>query len=610
MIIQVTPRAMLNTFFRHRYKFTSVFLPCFGAALVYCLVSTPRYESDASLLVKFQASQTTQRADSLPSTGIAAAQLERQQILNNQIGVLQTQDILTDVLSTLTIKAIYPSYMDEPNPKLRMAAAVARLNKDLDVQAEKNANIIDLTLLHPDPEVAAKVLNTLIDKFVAMQSKLYQTGQTAFMEQQLEQARQRLEKSRAAVQAFKALTGIVSEDEERTLLLKQQSDARENLTQAISKQQEAQGRYLKIEDMLKSMPAQIKLSDENDRWKAVDDARQRVTDMLSRQKQLGDNYRADSQNMKTLNDQIAFAQQQLASVSTESAARIRTGANPVRQQAEVDLMVAASDQDGATASRVSYEAELVRTQQKLEKLEADSQHLNTLELQQQVDEENFRNYLQAVSDARVTDDLNRQRISSIVVVQTPTIPVTPSRPRIKLILAAGFLLGLAGAITVMLLAEMTDEAFSTADQIETLLGLPVLGTFTMRGRLKHRPVPAYVKLLPLLVMLVAAAVVVPRIALGFDRLDPGYGRGLVVRDQSGQASEYLYPQNGRFERTSRNGKNLGWATRVGSTLAFYNREGRETATARRELLPPNTGMGVLAVLRDLSGHPIGTIARD
>ena len=555
MIIQVTPRAMLNTFFRHRYKFTSVFLSCFGAALVYCLVSTPRYESDTSLLVKFQASQSSTRsADSLPSTGIAAAQLERQQILNNQISVLQTQDILTDVLSTLTIKAVYPSYMDEPDPKLRMAAALARLSKDLDVQAEKNANIIDLTLLHPDPEIAAKVLNTLTDKFVALQSKLYQTGQTAFMEQQLEQARQRLEKSRAAVQAFKASTGIVSQDEERTLLLKQQSDARENLTQAISKQQEAQGRYLKIEDMLKSMPAQIRLSDENDRWKAVDDARQRVTDLLSRQKQLGDNYRADSQNMKTLNAQIAFAQQQLASVSTESAARIRTGANPVHQQAEVDLMVAASDQDGATASRASYEEELVRTQQKLEKLEADSQHLNTLELQQQVDEENFRNYLQAVSDARVTDDLNRQRISSIVVVQTPTIPVTPSRPRIKLILAAGFLLGLAGAITVMLLAEMTDEAFSTADQIETLLGLPVLGTFTMRGRLKHRPVPAYVKLLPLLVMLVAAAVVVPRIALGFDQLDPSYGRGLVVRDQSGQASEYLYPQNGRFERTSRNGK--------------------------------------------------------
>jgi hypothetical protein len=34
---------------------------------------------------------------------------------------------------------------------------------------------------------------------------------------------------------------------------------------------------------------------------------------------------------------------------------------------------------------------------------------------------------------------------------------------------------------------------------------------------------------------------VPRIALGFDQLDPSYGRGLVVRDQSGQASEFLCP---------------------------------------------------------------------
>jgi hypothetical protein len=33
------------------------------------------------------------------------------------------------------------------------------------------------------------------------------------------------------------------------------------------------------------------------------------------------------------------------------------------------------------------------------------------------------------------------------------------------------------------MAEMADEAFSTADQIETVLGLPVLGTFTMRDRM-------------------------------------------------------------------------------------------------------------------------------
>ena len=47
------------------------------------------------------------------------------------------------------------------------------------------------------------------------------------MEGQLEQARQQLQKSRAAVEEFKASTGINSLDEERTYLLRQQADTQE-----------------------------------------------------------------------------------------------------------------------------------------------------------------------------------------------------------------------------------------------------------------------------------------------------------------------------------------------------------------------------------------------
>jgi Uncharacterized protein involved in exopolysaccharide biosynthesis len=156
-----------------------------------------------------------------------------------------------------------------------------RLNKDLDVQPQKDASIIWLSLLNPDANVAARTLNALIDKFIAKQSTIYQSAQLPFMQGQLEDARQKLEKSRAAVEAFKAATGINSLDEERTFLLRQQSDNQESLTQAISRQQEAQGRFQRLEALLKNMPADIKLSDENDRFRAVDDSRQRLDDLLA-----------------------------------------------------------------------------------------------------------------------------------------------------------------------------------------------------------------------------------------------------------------------------------------------------------------------------------------
>ncbi len=271
MIIQVTPRGMLNTFFRHRYKFGSIFILIFGLAATYCAIATPKFESDAALLVKFAPNQPA-RNDGLPSVGITAQQLERKEVVNSQIGVLQSNDLLVSVLNTVTIGTLYPSLASIPDVNQRYGKALMRLNKDLDVQPQKDASIIWLSLLNPDANVAARALNALIDKFIGKQSAIYQSEQLPFMQRQLEDARKQLEKSRAAVQAFKAATGINSLDEERTLLLRQQSDNQESLTQAISRQQEAQGRFQRLEALLKNMPAEIKLSDENDRFKAVDDS--------------------------------------------------------------------------------------------------------------------------------------------------------------------------------------------------------------------------------------------------------------------------------------------------------------------------------------------------
>jgi len=114
MIIQVTPRGMLNTFFRHRYKFASIFLVVFGLAVAYCVVATPKFESDAALLVKFASNQPS-RSDSPPSVGITAQQLERKEIVNSQMGVLQSQDVIADVLNNVTIRALYPTLMAIPD---------------------------------------------------------------------------------------------------------------------------------------------------------------------------------------------------------------------------------------------------------------------------------------------------------------------------------------------------------------------------------------------------------------------------------------------------------------------------------------------------------------
>src|SRR5215469_17562245 len=85
MIVQITPRGLLGIFFRHWFKFALVFLFFFGTAAAYCLVATPKYMSEARLMVKFGGNQS--RPDALPSSTISAQQLERKEVVNSQISV-------------------------------------------------------------------------------------------------------------------------------------------------------------------------------------------------------------------------------------------------------------------------------------------------------------------------------------------------------------------------------------------------------------------------------------------------------------------------------------------------------------------------------------------
>ena len=239
-------------------------------------------------------------------------------------------------------------------------------------------------------------------------------------------------------------------------------------------------------------------------------------------------------------------------------------------------MTAAGDQYGATASRASYEAELEHIGRKAEQAGKPKSTARCSHLQQQVDEENFRNYLQAVNDARVTDDLNRQRISSIAVIQSPTEPAVPSRPRVKLILAAAFLLGSGGghhrwSCWPRCSTKVSARPIRSRPFLACRFSVPLpCGVAVWCGRLRvmRNCCP----------IAVAAGANPARSAFGFDQLDPAYGNAAGVRDQSGNVTEILYPRNGEFDRSGTHGQQLGFAKANWLDTDLLRFEGRQTSS--------------------------------
>jgi polysaccharide biosynthesis protein PslE len=485
MIVEATPRSLLNVIFRHRVKFIASIVVCLFLAAAYCLIATPKYKSTAELLVRFGSGQQQQRFGTGVTPEISAQQQERKEIVNSQIALLHSHDLLADVLRTIGIEKLYPNLSADTPAELENKA-IEQFDRDLGSEGGKDSDVIDLSLLNPDPVLAAETLRVVIAKFQKRQATVYQSQQLPFLQDQLQQARASLTGSRNAVEKFKTGAGISSLDEERSLILHQRSDTRTKLVLEISTEQEAEQRYARIEEALKKLPELITLANEADRFKPVDDARERLSELRQREHEMGLNYRDNSVPIVNLRKQIGFAEEELARLAKQGVARLRTGPNPVYQDLQKAALTAAGDEAAAAGGRNALESELERLDARLDELGKRAGKLNELELQQQVDEENFRNYLQGVESARLSNDLNREGITSVAIVQEPTVPTKIAQPKILIIMALAFLLGIAIGIALSFFAEMTDEAFSMPNQIESVIGVPVLAVFAQAAGPGHR----------------------------------------------------------------------------------------------------------------------------
>jgi uncharacterized protein involved in exopolysaccharide biosynthesis len=487
MTLPRTARGIVNSVFRHQWRFIGTFCLVVAMAVAAVLVIKPAYRSEALLLVKFNGRTTS--TDAVAGAAIQAQASERREVMNSQAQILQSRDLLREVVGGVGVARIYPNLVEDASEGDPIEdKATERLGRDLAIEPTKESNIMQVSVMNRDPQVAAEVLKDVVARFRARQAEVFLNPQSTFLREQLDEARGQLATSQAAVEAFKSESGISSLDEERTLLLRLRAEVRNNLAQLGARRSEAESRTKMLTDSLKRLPATIQLSDENDRFQAIDDARGRLTELRAREAEMATNYRDDSVALRSLRTQIQFAEKDLAERSKESLARVRTGPNPVQQQVQADLYRAGAEAAAASAAIAPLERQIAEVEARLASLDANQGKLQDLMLQQQVDEESFRSILQRSEDARASEALQRQQVTSVVVVQQPTVPSKPAKPRVLIILALGIMAGTAIAFVVCLIRELADQTFSLPEQVTGVLKLPVLASFAVSPALEPRSV--------------------------------------------------------------------------------------------------------------------------
>lgn len=117
---------------------------------------------------------------------------------------------------------------------------------------------------------------------------------------------------------------------------------------------------------------------------------------------------------------------------------------------------------------------------KVRSLDYSEKDMQQLKREQTINEKNFQTYSEKAEEARITDDMNRLKMANISVIQKATVPAEPVKPKKFLNIALGIVIGMVAGLGLAFLSESASQSFSTPEQVEHRLGLPVLTAIALK----------------------------------------------------------------------------------------------------------------------------------
>jgi uncharacterized protein involved in exopolysaccharide biosynthesis len=150
------------------------------------------------------------------------------------------------------------------------------------------------------------------------------------------------------------------------------------------------------------------------------------------------------------------------------------GKNIVHQELEKE-MIKTQAELAAQESKVSaLNVQMSELDEQIQSLDLREKGLQRLLREREMNEKNYKTYVEKAEEARILDDMNRRKMANVSIVQKAAVPLGPVKPRKDLYIALAFIFGTIGGLGSAFFTEYISQAFTTPEQVEKRLGLRVL----------------------------------------------------------------------------------------------------------------------------------------
>ncbi len=478
-------RALLEGVYRRRrlVALGTLVGTLFGIALL--TSAAPQYQARARIQLTAQAVPGP-RQDAMSSDQIQAelawirAPALIRSVLESNPKLLETtlpqgkvSNVLLSIKQSLARTTGDPQTDADSNQSLAIQAD--DLAKAITTERIGNSNLIEVSFKHPDPEIAAEFVNTLLSKHIERMVDLNErVSAQPFYKKEGQQALEQWQAAQAALSSFKEAQG------NRSTLI-EGDDLSKVLASLMSQRVTAETSVLELEARADYLSTQL---NEHPRtidaeWTVTEDEsvqllRQKLLELEIARSEALSRYTPQSTIIRDLDRQIEESSRLLEAKKGETLSETTTTVDPSYQALQVDLVETEAELTSARARVLALTRQIGEYQTQLSDFEETAGEFERLENEATRAKELYRRFAEEEEQARLSAILGESGFVNINLVEEAVPPAKPLNQRSPLLLSSSILLGLLLGVVAALFVDWLDPTIQSVLQVSQIAQAPIL----------------------------------------------------------------------------------------------------------------------------------------
>ena len=446
-------RDVMAILFKHKYKILISFVViAIGTVVMAFLMAPPKlFVARAVLMVKFGREFT-----SVSEVGQDRQSISQGAIITTEMQILTSADIAGKVVEAMGPYTLYPDLAkSQASGKALLDLAVMQFRQNVFVKDVKGSNLIEVYFRHENPVIAAKAANLVTEVFQEKHLQVFSDKKSPFLDEQQQAYQEKLKESEDRLSGFRQKYQVYSLDQQKSLLIAQRSSVDTQIKTEESRIKELQERY-----------AFWKNNDNMVSGSNTDELRSQLNALQRKEQQLLEKYNESSRTVQEARREIELTREQLR--KQEAEVRKVNLANIESELKPLEVKVA------------SLKRQLAEVDAQIRSIDYREQEFGDLKRQVAANESNYQVYVKKSEEARISEDLDRRKMTNVSVIEKASVPILPMQTNKQKILGVGLFLSVAFSLGLAFISEMLPQGLTIPHYAEKKLRLPLLAAVSQK----------------------------------------------------------------------------------------------------------------------------------